>query len=402
MMFFLLTNSVIYMWDYYSGPMYSIDRYIKVLNEQGYDKVYHLLDKSSLEEMNNKQVLAQYYERFYAKENKLVKVSKVGWVKGEYVLEYQFTTGVKKESINLVQNKEGWRILFPFEFSTVQIKAPNGAKVSLGGVKLVYEDGIGYKKDKLLPGKYMLEVEFPDQMEEDYHRIIEVPQSQAIVLPYTLGAVQVVCAPYLEVHMGQLTQTNDMGIVNLRDVLAGKYDVELVHPEGYLETVSVPVEVSQGSSLVEVKDYTLSSAGSVKWQAFLKEFYTCYEKAIVAHTKEDIGGYFTQMQKEKQTELFNNWYIADKDITNADVSYKPGEITIDAEGRLHSLVTETVELTNKEYDELEGKEVNRVYKVIIKWQTTVDISSEDWKITDRVIKESVVAFKDLEGKWIQY
>lgn len=91
-----------------------------------------------------------------------------------------------------------------------------------------------------------------------------------------------------------------------------------------------------------------------------------------------------------------------KNIVGVDVVYKPEAVTIDQEGRLHSSITETVELTNQEYDDLEQKEVKRVYKVIIKWQTIVDISTNEWKIVNRSIKESVIAVKDLEGKWIQY
>ena len=401
-MLLLIIKSGMYMWTYYKGPMYSIDTYVKSLNERNYDKIYNLLDKSSLKGLDNAQVISQYYERFYAKDHTLVKVSKVGWIKDQYMLEYRFTTGVKKVPIRLIQNQEGWRILFPFEFSSIQIKAPNGARVSIGGITLEYEEGVGYRKDKLLPGKYMLEVELPDQREKNYYQMIEVSQDEEFVLPYTLGEVQVICAPCLEVHIGSLKKSDDMGIVSLKDILVGHYNIELVHPKGYIDTVSIPIEVVKGNQSIEVKDYTLSSKGDTKWQDFLKGFYADYEASINTHTTELLNPYFSSGKRAKQIQLFDSWYIADKNIVDTNISYKADKPVIDAEGRLHSLVIETVELKNKEYDQLKQEEVTRVYKVMIKWHTTVDISLENWKVIDRSIEESVVAFKDLEGKWVQY
>ena len=182
----------------------------------------------------------------------------------------------------------------------------------------------------------------------------------------------------------------------------GNYQLELVHPEGYLNPVKIPIRVTEGNNMIDIQEYSLSKVGSAKWQQFLNDFYQSYEEAITKHTSEGIGPYFLETQKEKQLNLFNAWYIAEKNIVGVDVVYKPEAVTIDQEGRLHSSITETVELTNQEYDDLEQKEVKRVYKVIIKWQTIVDISTNEWKIVNRSIKESVIAVKDLEGKWIQY
>ena len=399
---FLLLKSAEYMWHYYSSPMYSIDCYVKALNEQAYERIYHLLDPNSIKEMNDKTVVTQYYNRFYAKENKLIHVSKVGWLNGKYILAYEFADGVKKEALTLNKNRDGWKICFPFDFSEVQIIAPNGSQVSLGGVKLDYKMGIGYKKEKLLPGKYMLKVELPHEADKDYYQMIQIPQTTKVVLPYALGQIQIICAPHLEVHLDQLSEASNQGIIQLPDILVGNYQLELVHPEGYLNPVKIPIRVTEGNNMIDIQEYSLSKAGSAKWQQFLNDFYQNYEEAITKHTSEGIGPYFLETQKEKQLNLFNAWYIAEKNIVGVDVVYKPEAVTIDQEGRLHSSITETVELTNQEYDDLEQKEVKRVYKVIIKWQTIVDISTNEWKIVNRSIKESVIAVKDLEGKWIQY
>lgn len=398
----LVFKSAEYMWDYYRGPMYIIDHYVSALNSRAYEKVYDLLDQDTLKEMNSKAVMTQYYTRFYVKDNKLSHVSKVGWLNGKYILAYEWEGKTTREALNLSYKNEEWRICFPFKFSEVQIIAPNGSEVFLGDVKLAYETGIGYKKDKLLPGKYMLKVDIPDAEEKTYYQVLEVPQTKKVVLPYELGQAQIICAPYLEVHLDTLVDQSNQGIIQIPDVLVGSHELKVVHPEGYLEPVKRVVNITTGDNTVEIKDYSLSKKGSMKWEQFLSDFYQTYEKGISKHTHESLDQYFTKSQQEKQLALFDAWYIKEKNITEADVSYKASEVMIDAEGRLHSSIIETVDLTNKEYDDLEQKEISRYYKVILKWEMVVDMRTQEWKIIDRSIDESMIAFKDTEGKWVQY
>ncbi len=401
-MVFLVFKSAQYMWHYYQGPMHTIDSYVKALNKQEYEKIYSLLDQDTLKEINDKTIITQYYNRFYAKDNKLIHVSKVGWFNGKYILAYEFNGEIKKEALVLNKKSRGWRICFPFEFSEVQIIAPNGSEVSLGDVKLEYEPGIGYKREKLLPGKYMLKVELPHEADKAYYQMLQIPQTKKVVLPYALGQVQIICAPHLEVRLDKLSEISKQGIVQMPDILVGNYQLELVHPEGYLNPVNMSVRITEGNNTIDIEDYSLSKVGNTKWQQFLSDFYQSYKDAISKRTSEDLNPYFSQTQKEKQLDLFNAWYVAEKNIIGTDVSYKADSVTIDAEGRLHSRITETVELTNQEYDDLEQKQVNRHYKVMIKWQTVIDISTSEWKIVGRTIEESMIAFKDIEGKWIQY
>ncbi len=388
---------------YYTGPMYVIDQYIDALNQGHYHKIYHLLSKESLMDVGGEREVEKYFNKYYREDYKLIKVMKIGWLKEQYMVHCQFQDSDKKQALQMTREKGGnWRIKFPFELNEVSIIAPNGSKVYFGNEALTYRIKEGYKKDKVLPGLYMVKVELPDASDRPYYKMISVPEHKKLVLPYELGHLKVECAPGLMVKLNPLEEMSTEEGVQWYDVMVGQYTLTINHPYDYLEPIEKEIELFQGDNNVAVETFKLSSVGEKKLETFLEAFYACYEQGIKQHSSSILANYFEEANRQSQLELFNEWYIKQKNIIKADIERSCGDVSIDEKGNLHSMIVEKVLLVNREYSKLEEKEVEKQYKVILYWDTTIDIKQKEWQIVDRQIAQSMIAFKDLEGKWVQY
>ena len=48
---------------YYTGPTWTIDRYIKYLQNEDYKGIYHLLEGESTTKIGDEETIVNYYER---------------------------------------------------------------------------------------------------------------------------------------------------------------------------------------------------------------------------------------------------------------------------------------------------------------------------------------------------
>lgn len=389
-------------YSYYRGPHYIVDTYIKCLNERTFDKLYPLLDKESLKDVGDRAQITAYYRQIYEQNKKLIGVEKLEYKEQTYKVNYQFSKSSEQGRLSVVNKKGKWYVEFPFELSDVEIFAPYGAKVYLDSKEIVYSESNAYKMENVLPGTYLLKVEPVQEGYSAYHKMIQIPLEKKYIVPYELAHVTINVAPQVMVRINSFSKLSEISKVEFDDLLLGKYQIEVQDANGYLNKQLVDVEVKKGENTFTLRDFGLSEKGEEKLESFLRGFYSNYIKGIRKHDQEAITAYFKGEQTVAQLALYNSWYIDKKDITEAKMNIRIGESIVDEKGVLHTQVTENVELHNKEYDEVEEKAVTRVYKVIITWNTSMTISGEEWKITNREIEQSIIAMQDKEGQWVQY
>ena len=399
---FLLKETTGDIWHYYTGPMYTVDRYVEALNDKSYQDVYKVLQKASIAEVGNKETIASYYQRVYQEEHKLFLVHKVGWRNNEYVVQYQYGNQYVEGSLAVVQENGRWRIAFPFDKVSVQIEAPNASKVYLEDELLTYEEGIGYKRTGLLPGNYMLRIEFAHNAYKDLYQLLQITEDLKVKVPYEVGNLELIGTPGLEVTLEGLTTQDSFGTTYIPDLLLGEYEVTVSHPLGYTVPITGTVEVKEGTTKVSVGKLKLSTKGEVMLETFLETFRADYEASILAHSSELIASYFGLMEQSMQRSLFEAWYVERKNVCAAEVEMTVKDVSFGSDGQIHAMLYETVLLNNIEYDDLLEEEVERQYKVTLYWRLQLDIGASQWKIASRTIEESMIAFKDNEGKLIQY
>ncbi len=389
-------------YSYYTGPHHIVDLYIRCLGERNYDKLYVLLNPESLRNLGDKNEIIAYYKRKYEQENKLIDIQELECMGQIYTVRYCFSKGNEQGKLS-VMNKEGkWYIEFPFEESEVEIFAPYGAKVYLDSKEIKYSDNKSYKMENVLPGTYLLKVDPVQEEYDSYYKILQIPLEKSYIAPYELAHVTINVVPQFVVSINTFSQLSQGKKVEFDDLLLGKYVIEVQDQEGYLNKQKKEVEVKKGENIFTLRDFVLSSKGKEKLENFYSEFYRSYLEGIKTHDKEAIASYFIKEQIKEQLGLYGSWYIDKKEIRDAKISIKMGDSVVDEKGILHTEITESIELYNKEYNEMEEKVVTEVYKVIIKWDTGINILNKEWKIVSREIEQSIVAVKDKKGRWIQY
>lgn len=398
----LVGGSIKNAYVYYSSADYIVDTYVRYLNERNYNKLYQLLDTQSIQGLESKEEVIQYYKRIYEKENRLVSVQKVAKQdETTYWLVYQYTKENTRAAIELTHTKGRWRVVFPFTTNEIQVFAPYGANVYLDQQKLTYSSNKCYELDNVLPGKYMLRVEVSQEGYKDYYSVVHMPQDQKYIVPYEMAYLTVQVAPGFKIQCNEFTKMSYKDTVSFEDLLLGAYQLSVQDEAGIFEEQALTVLVEKGENMANLRAFQLSDKGENQLKVFLEDFYESYIKAIESHDATLIDSYFSGSQVQAQKALFSSWYINQKDIEQVDMQVKMDDITVDEKGYIHVIHTEDAELWNREYDEWDN-EKNRHYKVILTWETMINPLNKTWTIVERDIKQSIVAIEDQEGRWVQY
>lgn len=389
-------------YSYYTGPNHIVDTYLRCLKEKNYNRIFSLLDQESLQDIGGRDEITAYYKQIYEQKNKLIDVQELECRGQTYTVKYLFNKGNEQGKLSAIKKEGKWYIEFPFEESDVEIFAPYGAKVYLDSKEMIYSDNKSYKMKNVLPGTYLLKVDPIQEEYEPYYKMLEIPFEKSYIVPYDLAHVTVNVAPQLVVNVSSFSQLSEVSKVEFDDLLLGKYQIEVQDTNAYLNKQEVEVEVKKGENVFTLRDFKLSKKGEEKLENFLRQFYGSYLEGIKTHNEEVVASYFEKEKMMEQLRLYSSWYIDKKNISDANISIKIGDSTVDEKGILHTEVTENIDLYNKEYDEIEEKTVTEIYKVIIRWNTSMHILDNEWQIIDREIEQSIVAVKDKEGRWIQY
>jgi hypothetical protein len=406
------TSIVLY--KYYTGPLFKIDTYMNHLVRKEYEKIYEMLDQEEVANQYTAQEITAYYKRAYDIENILVQMTKNNDIVfkqdsqnpqnkiGFCNIQYVYSSHQKIEPLYFIKRKDGWKIKFPFLLSEVKIHAPIGSMVYINAVKVEnYENEI-YVEKEVLPGKYAVRVEFPNQMYNDYNKVISVPEEKEVFLPYDTLNVEIMTIKDVIVELQGIQKKSVEGAVNFNNILEGHYKLKVFSPNDYINPIEMNIMIDKNARLFSIFDITLSDKGENKLREFINGFYKGYLQDIKQKKLDNIMAYMNKDTQMNVGEDFKKWFIENKDVRDAKIEVELQEVKIDEKGLLHSSIIEMIELTNNEFDEYENRNVDRDYKIVLEWDSVMDIGGDKWSISDRKIKQSIVSYKDEEGKWVQY
>jgi hypothetical protein len=399
---------------YYTGPKFKVDTYMKHLAKKEYTQIYDMLDQEEAFNIYSKEQIIQYYKMQYDIENNLVEIIRRNNIvlknsaenkKEEEAfcnIKYVYSNKEQVDSIYLIKRDNEWKIRFPFQMSEVKIYAPVGSEVYLNDQKVTLYENEMYIQKNVLPGKYLVKVDFLNKMYNPYKKTINVPYEKEVFLPYDALNVEIMTIKNMIIELEGIQKKSDDGIAVFNNILEGNYKLKIFSANHYINPIETNIGISKNTRLFNMFDVTLSETGEDKLKEFINDFYNGYLKDI---KEEKCSSILPFISKDSSGDLINDfkeWFIKNKDIQDAKITVQPNNIKIDDMGFLHTDLLETIELTNKEFDEYENDYVSRKYKLILEWDTKIDISGESWYIIERTVTQSMVSYKDFDGKWVQY
>lgn len=395
---------------YYTGPQFKVDTYIKHLARKDYNKIYEMFNHEDIPKSYSKEQIVAYYTQSYDKENILIKVSKKGKMRikdGEIPIAfcnilYSYTNEEKIFPVYVEKINNKWTMKMPFQIADIKIHAPIGSKVYINNHQVSHYEDKMYVQKNVLPGQYKIQISFPNQLYSDYNKIIEVPKETEVFLPYDTLSIEVATIKNMYVKLGDIQKQSGEGIVTFDNVLAGRYKLKIWNDNNLIEPIEMDIGINKDVRLFNIFDFSLSKEGKSQLNQFIKGFYEEYLEDIKTKSYTRISKYFDATNNVNLIKDFKAWFIDNKDIQGIKLHIKPSQASMDKSGFLHMQILETIEMTNKEKDEYENNVIDRSYRIVLEWDTIIDISSENWVIADRKINQSIVAYKDLEGRWVQY
>ena len=403
-----------YVAQHYGGANGVVHKYISYFQEKQYDKMYDLLDLSEMSKVYSREEIAACYKRLYEEEAQLVHMRLASakknknydnTTKQEEAIAYVYYTYEKGENmgkLELVKKDEKWLIKCPFVLSDLKVYAPIGSKVSIDGEEVKNYKERYYYKEQALPGKYNVKVEFPNGIYSDYIGIIQAPETTELFLDYTALTVEIKTIKGATIELAGIKQENTQGQAIFKNVLEGTYDLLIYHPDHAIEPIREKITITKQNRCFERMGAKLSATGLESLKRYITAFYQAYIESINTHSTAQLADYIGEENRTKLLNEFEDWFITNKNVADAKVMVQPKDITINKEGLLETRIVETTEIMNKEQDEFLGKEVERCYKILIEWQTQMDLSKEKWQVVDRKILQSIVCYKEEDGRWIQY
>lgn len=400
----LLVKSGGAIYRYYKSPTNTVQRYLGYIEKGNYSKAYQLIAEDTLDTVVGKEQLMSYYTELYKglMEAQCIERVKVeNDMKASCMVSYEYQNKNTEEVLELVKNEGKWQIVSPFKSEEITIYTPSNTKLYLDGKALIAQGQNCYKVEGLLPGSYMLEAKFSNTDYKDYYELIHIPAQKEIIIPYETVDVQITTIKGLEVSLGDMTQMATRNKVDFSDMLPGTYRLKIESPYHVIEPLEKEVSIGELSSQMNCTDFKLSEVGETCKKNFVDGFYKDYLKSIKEGEVVGIETYFKEDKREEMLDLFEAWFIDNKSIKSANLKVESDLKHINSKGYLQGDLTEIVELTNEEVDE-EGSQVEQVYRVILKWNTQIDITQNKWEIVDRTLSESIVAYKDFEDRWVQY
>ncbi len=400
---------------YYNGPMHALEQYSKFINQKQYQEAYKMLYEDETLQTFSKDEILGYYEKMYSNNDYLITVSKESnFIYKDIIednkktkaafcnLKYIFDSKTEVGSIVLIKENKKWKIKLPFKKESLKIYAPLGSKVYLNNS--IVEDNREniYKEKKVLPGKYLVRVVFDNPLYNEYITTVSVPEATEVFLPYDLLKININAYKNSIVEVAGCKKKNTTGTLQFDNLLQGKYSIKIYDEDGLVEPIEEKIEVHQDSKIFDIKNYKLSQEGRRNLDRFLNTFYLEYTQGIKDHTTDNLYKYFDYKNRTAMINEFSSWFIENKDIKDAIVNVNVDSITINRNRELETIVLEDVELTNCEVDEYNNQN-KQVYRLALKWKLTIDIDNkEEWKIIDKTVVGTTVAYKDSEGKWAEY
>ncbi|MGL4800326.1 MAG: hypothetical protein ACRCWY_13165 [Cellulosilyticaceae bacterium] len=383
---------------YKESSGYVINNYIRAINGADYEKAYELLHKDELIQDTNKQAIVGYMEDYFRR-SQLIEMKKIKVQyqdAGEHCgVMYQFKEQQIEGRLSAVKDEEGWRVLFPFKLSDVMVQAPLGSMVLLDGKPMAEKADGMYYVDAVLPGEHVIDVAFANEGYKAYQQRITLPKDKEVKVPYEMIAVNMdVPASRIVTFSGKERVSTGEKLV-FGQVLPGNYTVKVVDPNGVFETQQQVFAIQETANTLVFEPSILSKEGTQAIHTYLEKFYTCYEEGI----KTKDTSFWQKYLVPEATQVvgsYEDWFIENKKVVDAKMTYEIKEIK-PIEGDLIAIqLVEKVELVNKETDE------ERAYAILLKSHMVLQPVGKNYLIQSKTIEESMVSYKDADGKWIAY
>ncbi|OOB80593.1 MAG: hypothetical protein BEN19_00035 [Epulopiscium sp. Nuni2H_MBin003] len=139
----------------------------------------------------------------------------------------------------------------------------------------------------------------------------------------------------------------------------------------------------------------LTNRGEDEFITFMTSFYEDYKVALLNQNYTMVEEYIDTGCTEQFNADFKSWFIDNKNIVNISVSTTIGEIYYNIDDSIDINILETIELTHEEVG-------NRTkYQLNLLWSTTIADINDSFKISNRELTESLVAY-DRDGEWVKY
>lgn len=302
-----------------------------------------------------------------------------------------------KEAVGLITSDREENRLNQEE-KDVHIFAPLGCKVFLDNKPVSYEKERVYKATRVSEGKHSVQIEYPTKEKKSISYSFDVPETTELTIQYEPHEVSVEVAKGLSVVLAGYKQKSINGEVVFDHVMTGDYILSVYDEEGDIVPIEKNMSVRKEKENITIGELQLSEQGTYNIKAFLMDFYKDYLNGIKKGDSNFLEAYTVLEQGDSLKKDFDEWFVAHKEIEDVKLEIELEAITMQADGRIKVELLENAKLINKEENSKEQIE----YLVTLNWITFLEKKAKNYYITERIIDESLVSYKDKEGNWIQY
>lgn len=394
---------------YKTQAKYVSNIYLKAINNRDYKTAISLIYKDEKIKDYTEKELIKFLEKYFQEKN-FVKVeasrTEIGEKKKDteysfFEVKYTFENQSVTSTLSFIKVDNNWKVIFPFKVEDVHIYAPLGASVWFEQDMITKKEENKYTVPNVLPGNYVVRIAFPNKICGDYITTINVPTVTEVIIPYETVEVSVECMSGTVVELAGEKMINKDGLVRFDNVLEGTYPLKIYDINGNIEAYEQYIVVSKKNRQFNIENLNLSDIGNARLKKSTDEFYVAYLEGIKKHDSSFINQYALKDIEPQIVEDFESWFIKDKDLQTAEIDVEIEEINMNKDGILEVQTLEVVEMMNKEID-AGGKAYQREYQVTLKWLMELVQEGEGYKLKDRTIQESLVSYKDRDGRWIAY
>ena len=380
-------------------------KYAFAYNNRNFEKVFEYYHKDTVDNQLSKEEIVDFLKQQIEIDGplKINQTSMVqiltGLFKPTIQVNMKVVYGVenkgRQESLTLVRDyrTRKWLVKFPYELQSIYVFAPTGSQVYIGGKK-VQNKGISEEIEikNTLPGRHQITIQYYEDIYPPFTTEIVVPKQTRVDSPYPTYNIAVF-APYNTwVTLGNVTKYNSGPSVLFTNMLPGQYKISIAIKDRELEIFSQTVQIDKEYTSIHLEKIVGNKAVKESLEKFFEIFNIEYEKGIKSKDSNFLHMFAKEKIDENLISDFKMWYIDNKDVKDAKSLMEIRDMYILSGTELKASVLETVYLTN------EGKE----YRVVIEWNYKLVRNNSKWEIAQRHILQSIVAYKNEEGKWIRY
>lgn len=331
--------------------------------------------------------------------NQFSKQEIIGFLKEQW----ERTSKVDPKELTLIkdQSTNKWFVKFPYTLRSIQVLAPTGSTIYLDNKKIVKTvTGRGVEIKDVLPGRHGIRVEYYENMYPPFTKEIDVSKQSTVKSPYVTQDLSVFAPEGTWVTMGGIKKQNTKGQVVFENMLPGQYVISLFMNDQTLQVFSKKTQISPEDTSIHINEIQANAEVRKDLEGFFSEFNKEYVKGIRDKDSLFLHHYLTDEVNEEIISDFKMWYIDNKDIEEAKSLMEIQDIHPISGDTLKVSVLETVYLSNRE--ETNEGTTQQEYRVVIEWNYKLLRSNSTWKIMSRDILQSIVAYKNEEGKWVEY